>query len=84
MDAGVACEAREIRHAFKPGAGPLYGLEVSLRTKTGTEKIFAADDASPSLQSESLTIPFDAAAGQYRTPGQNLIEWMGKRGAAKP
>ena len=84
MDTGVACEAREIRHAFKPGAGPLYDLEVSLRTKTGTDKIFAADDASPSLQSESLTIPFDAAAGQYRTPGQNLIEWMGKRGAAKP
>ena len=56
---------------------------MTMTTKTGAEKIFAAQDSSPAISSESVVIAFDAAAGEYRTPGQNMLDWLGLRPATK-
>lgn len=79
----VPCSARRIDHAFRPGAGNLFALEMALTAKTGGEKIFAADDASPAIHSESVAISYDAATGQYKTPGQNMLDWLGLRPATR-
>jgi len=72
--AGAPCGARQIDYVFKPGVGALHDLEMTLSAKT---------DASLAIRSEPVTISFDAAAGQYKTPGQNMIEWLARRPAAK-
>lgn len=83
-DTGVKCVAREIRYAFKPGLGPLFDLEMKLTKKSGTDKIFAANDASPALGFEPLVIAFDMASGQYRTPGLNMLDWLERRPVGAP
>ncbi len=83
MDTGITCSAREIQYTLKPGSGPLYDLELKLTTRAGAETIFSAGVATPTITFGPVAIPFDAAAGTYKLPVLNMIEWLG-RGPAAP
>ena len=77
------CSASQVDYTFKHGIGGLYALELSLKRKTGSKKIFALDDLSPALRSEPFTVRFDSKEGRYAMPSEDMVEWLGRRLPAK-
>lgn len=77
------CISNRIDYGFKPGAGGLHALELTLKKKTGGKKIFALDDSSTAVRSEPLIVRFDSREGRYAMPSEDMVEWMGRRLPAK-
>jgi hypothetical protein len=82
-DQANPCVASRVDYTFKPGAGGLHALELSLKKKTGGKKIFALDDLSPALRTEPFTVRFDSREGRYALPSEDMVEWLGRRLPAK-
>ncbi len=78
-----SCASNRIDYGFKLGEGGLHALELTLKRKTGTKKIFALDDSSQATRSEPFTIRFDAKEGRYPMPSEDMVEWLGRRLPAK-
>jgi hypothetical protein len=82
-DRNIACVSNRLDYGFRPGAGGLFSLEMTLKRKTGPKKIFALDDMSPVLRSDPFTIPFDSREGRYTMPSEDMVDWLGRRLPAK-
>jgi hypothetical protein len=73
------CASNKIDYAFKAGAGGFYALEMTLRRKSGSKEIFALGDASPVVQSEPVTVPFDSKEGRYKLPSADMVDWLSRK-----
>ena len=77
------CVSNRVDYSFRPGAGGLHALELTLRRKIGGRKIFALDDSSQAVRSEPFVVRFDAKEGRYAIPSEDMVEWLGRRLPAK-
>ncbi len=82
-DQNKPCISNRIDYGFQPGAGGLHALELTLKRKTGSKKIFSLDDSSPVTRSEPFTVRFDSKDGRYAMPSEDMVEWFGRRLPAK-
>ena len=75
----IPCASSKIDYTFKSGAGGFFALEMSLRRKSGTKDIFALGDATPVMQSDPVTIPFDSKEGRYKLPSADMVDWLSRK-----